>query len=50
MNVMHQKEIDFHRVIFVDHLMQYIVEYEVGRLVIHHNELLIVELERFLTK
>jgi hypothetical protein len=50
MNVMHRKEIDFHQVIFVDHRMQYIVEYEEELFVIHHNEFLSVELDRFLPK
>ena len=47
---MHRKEIDFHRVVSVDRPMRCIVEYEEELVVIHRSELLIVELERFLTE
>jgi hypothetical protein len=47
---MHQEEIDFHQVIFVDHRKQWIVEYELELVVIHYNDFLNVELVQFLTK
>jgi len=48
--VMHREEIHFHQVIFVDHQKQLIVEYVLELVVIHHNEVLIVELVKLWTK
>jgi hypothetical protein len=47
---MHQEEIDFHQVIFVDHQQQLLVEYDEERVVIHHTELLNIELGKLSPK
>ncbi len=48
--VMHPEEIHFRQVIFVDHRERLIVGYVLELVVIHHNEVLIVELVKLLTK